>query len=106
MGNKVSIQFKNNEDKSVILFSHWMGMSLVKIAKTYLKDLNKWLKKRNSNIIDPIQRKEPNTVMIDFIRFLTDFLQLTRIEGDLYLSVDENDGDNSNNGHHIIDLNK
>jgi hypothetical protein len=47
---------------------------------------------------------EPNTVMVDFIRFLT--VGMTRVERSLYLGATENDGDNSDNGHHEIDLNE
>lgn len=38
--------------------------------------------------------------MVDFIRDITQ--KLRRVESDLYLGVSEYDGDNSDNGHHII----
>lgn len=31
MGNRISFQFKNGQDKSVVFFSHWDGKSLLKM---------------------------------------------------------------------------
>lgn len=102
MGDRISIQFKNKDEESIILFSHWMGMKLINKTKDYLNDLNLWLKNKENGISNPLSRKEPNTVMIDFIRWLTK--DKKRIEGDLYLGKDKNNGDNSDNGHHKIDI--
>ena len=52
----------------------------------------------------PLGRLEPQTVMVDFIRDIS--TNKERIDGDLYLGFDENDGDNSDYGHHIINLSK
>jgi len=98
MGARISVQFSNNGDKSVVLFSHWGGEQFVKIAKQYIKDL----KAERVGSFNPLDRFEPNTVMVDFIRFLT--TKMRRVEGDLYLGIDGNAGDNSDYGHHIIKL--
>lgn len=95
MGDRISIQFENGGEKSVALFSHWGGMEFVDEAVTYVKELI-------GNGITPLGRKEPNTVMIDFIREITKDMKV--VDGDIYLGVDGSDGDNSDNGHFIIDL--
>jgi hypothetical protein len=105
MGDRISIQFKKEKEKSVVLFSHWQGMSLLDRAKSYLLDLNNWINNQGVNKISyPLTRKEPNTVMVDFIRYITKDEE--RITSDLYLAKDKNGGDNGDNGHHIIDLNE
>ena len=93
MGDRVSIQFENDGEKSVVLFSHWDGMGFVSRAREYAKNLEK--RKRGKGIT-PLDRLEVNTVMVDFIR--------DDVEGNFYLGATENDGDNSDNGHHIIKL--
>lgn len=100
MGDRASIAFKNGDEVSVVLFSHWGGMGFVKQAIAYavrLKD------SRKSNTY-PLHRCEPATVMVDFIRYLTKDKEL--VNSDLYLGKDEYEGDNSDNGHHIIDFEK
>lgn len=99
MGNRVSIQFKNADETSVALFSHWGGMSFVKEAKKYVSDLKK---ERAGKTTMPIDRLEPDTVMVDFIRHVTQ--KMTRVDSDLYLAKDGNSGDNSDNGNHIVKL--
>jgi len=102
MGDRVSIQFVNGKEKSVVLFSHWGGMGFVKEAEDYVKDLKKWEKKEDNVCITPLMRLEPDTVIVDFIRHITK--DMHRVDNDLYLEVNENTGDNSDNGHHIIKL--
>lgn len=99
MGNRVSIQFKNKNEKSVVLFSHRGGMDFVKETKNYIKQLKE---KGEGKGIDPLGRLEPNTVMVDFIRHITK--DETEVRSDYYLGATEKDGDNSDNGHHIISL--
>ena len=102
MGDRISIQFQKGEQKSVALFSHWQGESLVKTAKKYLKALKVEIAGKDQRLVQPIDRLEPETVMVDFIREITK--NEKRIESDLYLGKDENDGDNSDNGNVIIKL--
>ena len=112
MGDRVSIQFRNGEDKSVVLFNHWGGMNFVDYAQTWAKNFQahvmaNWKHKNHST---PITRCEANTMMIQFIASLSgqseakdyNFNQL--ISHSLYIGKDEQDGDNSDNGHHIIDV--
>jgi hypothetical protein len=104
MGDRVSISFVNKEskfrDESVVFFSHWDGMQLVKDATEYVKKLDKEVPKEG---MYPITRREPNTVMVDFLR---EFFQneTEHIKSNYYLGKDKNDGDNSDNGHHQIEL--
>ncbi len=104
MGDRISISFRNEKNtwlkESVTLFSHWGGQGFATKAKEYVRNL----KKRNTNdrIVQPLDRLEPNTVMVDFIRHITK--NMKRVESDLYLGKDEMDGDNSDNGHTTIDL--
>jgi|TARA_Y100000310_G_C20539756_1_gene742635 hypothetical protein len=101
MGNRVSISFRNNKvpdfmQESVALFSHWGGMQFVKEAQAHADTLP-----RDSNVA-PLDRLEPNTVMVDFIRHITK--DKDHVRSDLYLGATPEDGDNSDNGHHLIDL--
>ena len=100
MGDRISIQFKNGNEKSVALFSHWGGSEFAETAREYVQELK--AETKNNNIINPLDRLEPSTVMVDFIRHITK--DKKRIESDLYLGKDENDGDNSDNGNVIIKL--
>ena len=99
MGDRVSIQFVNGAEKSVVLFSHWGGMEFVERTRNYVKDLVATSKLEGSMM--PLYRLEPDTVMVDFISAITEG---KRVESDLYLGATEHDGDNSDNGHYAIDL--
>ena len=101
MGDRVSISFKMGEDESVALFSHWGGMGFVDRAQDYVNDLHKSTP-RNPGITHPLDRLEPETVMVDFIRHITKGME--RVSSDLYIVKDSSYGDNSDNGHHVIDL--
>lgn len=99
MGDRVSIQFKKDTELSIVLFSHWDGMSLVDTAKRYVIELKD---KNPGKIMKPIHRLEPQTVMVDFVRYLTK--ELEQVESNYYFGFSETDGDNSDNGHFIISL--
>ena len=95
MGDRVSISFKNGREESVALFHHWGGMEFVEIAREYVQQLPQgWTM--------PIDRREPQTVMVDFIRHITQ--DMDQVKSSLYLGATPDDGDNSDNGHHVIDL--
>ena len=98
MGDRASISFRKDDEESVTLFSHWGGQGFFKTAQEYANELRQERKGR----MMPLDRMEPNTVMVDFIRFLT--RDEKRVESNLYLGVDKNDGDNSDNGHRVIEL--
>lgn len=99
MGDRVSVQFVNKNDSSVVLFSHWGGMSFVEKAKKYAQDLKREVIGKE---FWPLDRLEPQTVMVDFIRHMTQGLE--KVENDLYLGRTETDGDNGDNGHFEIPL--
>ena len=103
MGDRVSIEFYNSDEdeSSVVLFSHWGGMGFVNRAEHYAEAL---IAERGDSMTLPIDRLEASTVMVDFIRYVTDGQE--RVTSDLYLGASEHDGDNSDNGHHVIELKK
>ena len=106
MGDRISIQFVNEDDKSVVFFDHWAGKGLIEEAHDYLIELN--AESSDGRISMPLDRREPSVVMIDFIAWRASkhgfHPPLRRIRGSWYLGVDENDGDNSDNGHWLIDV--
>ena len=98
MGNRVSISFRKNDEESVALFCHWGGMEFVEEAREYVLAL----KAERKGSTQPLDRLEPGTVMVDFIREITKGKD--RVTSNLYLGKDERGGDNSDNGHHFIAL--
>ena len=106
MGDRISIQFVNNNDKSVVFFDHWAGRSLLHEAQDYLVELNAEIP--DGRVSMPLDRREPSVVMMDFIAWRAVKHgynpPLKRIQGSWYLGVDENDGDNSDNGHWCFDV--
>ena len=101
MGDHVSISFKNQDEESVVLFDHWGGMYRVEHAREYVLALQHEVANHQTT---PLDRLEPGTVMVDYIRDIT-ALQ-PRIRSSLYLGATAADGDNSDNGHHVIYLHK
>ena len=101
MADRVSISFINYDgEQSVALFSHSGGLQFAEEARAYVSDLKIEKANRHST---PLDRLEPDTVMVDFIRHVTH--SLGRVEMDLYLGATYLDGDNSDAGHHVIDVN-
>ncbi len=100
MGDRVSVSFRKGGEESVVLFSHWGGMTLVAVAKGYARELKAEAQK--AGLTWPLYRLEPSIVMVDFIRMLTE--GVGRVTSDYYLGRSEADGDNSDNGHFVIDL--
>lgn len=101
MGDRVSIRFVDEHgDKSATLFSHWGGKDLIKLVKTYLDEL--YHDDEVEVMSTPIGRKEPGTVMVDFIRWLTN--ERGRVHSNYYIVPTPEDGDNSDNGHYDIIL--
>jgi len=102
MGDRVSISFKNKDEESVALFSHWGGMSFVEIAQQYAADLKK---SKEGKTLMPLDRLEPQTVMVDFIRYLfKEIVSTDEVESNYYLGKDKDSGDNGDNGHFTIEL--
>lgn len=102
MGNRISISFVNGEEESVAFFSHWDGEDLVANARTYLRELDKYLDGKKE--VMPLDRLEPNTVMVDFVRWFT--RNQGRVTNNYYFGKDSSDGDNSDNGHVRLYLKK
>ena len=100
MGDRVSISFKDEFGESVVLFSHFGGMKLVETARKYGVDLKKRAKEYKGK---PLGRMDSQTVIVDFIRFLTKDMNI--VTGDFSLGATPDDADNSDNGHHVIELN-
>lgn len=102
MGDRASVSFKNGKDESVVLFDHWGGQALFNSAVDYAEEL---IKEIGDKTCMPIERLEPDTVMVDFImRYGEHHLSGGRIKSSLYLGATEHNGDNSDNGHLTIDL--
>ena len=100
MGDRVSISFVNGREESVALFNHWGGLEFVKEARRYVTAL---VAENSAHFpFDPLDRLEPNTVMVDFIRYLTE--GRGRVRSKLYLGATSINGDNSDNGHYSIKL--
>ena len=101
MGDRISIQFRDKDEiLSPVLFSHHDGKNLLTKVKYYYDELYQYHVKEGDHT--PLSRMESQTVMVDFIRFLS--IGQDRVDLNYYLGIDENDGDNSDNGHHIFDL--
>lgn len=96
MGDRVSISFRNGDQESVALFSHWDGMEFVTEARAYVHTLQKQRAGRHEL---PLDRMEPATVMANYLSRFN-----SPIASNYYLGRDGDDGDNSDNGHHVIPL--
>ena len=109
MGARISISFQNKNEEylvpmeeSVTLFNHWGGIEFVTEAEKYVKELKKNIKHNVISSGHPLGRLEPNTVMVNFIKWYT--RNEDRITSNLYLGKNHDDGDNSDFGHHTINL--
>ena len=106
MGDRISISFRNKEEQSVALFSHWDGLDFIDKAETYVKELYFEHTKSERGDCFPLDRFDPDTLMVDFIRYLTSEINVVdRNFSNYYLGKDEYVGDNSDNGHFEIDIN-
>lgn len=106
MGARASVSFIKDNRESVVLFSHWGGQDFHRTARKYARDLIKDVEHRGDQY--PLHRLEPNTVMVDFVRFMSEQeidMDEHRIISNLYLGRDLYDGDNSDYGHKTISLN-
>jgi len=109
MGDRISIQFEKNRDLSGVLFSHWDGLSLKERAEAYInvlvtKSILKFQEKGKHSRTYPLDRLEPETVMVSFISEIIG--QGDRIESNYYIPDTADNGDNSDSSHHIIDIKK
>jgi len=108
MGDRISFSFKDRRNESVAFFAHWSGMSMLESVEEYYKQLMEWIPEDNSTY--PLYRLEPETVMTDFILWFFagrwDDEPYERVYTGYYLGKDHTDGDNSDNGHFVFDLEK
>ena len=115
MGDRISISFVNGADQdnnwlhySPAFFSHWGGTSLLDDVELYLNELREEISNLDHPNGQPLDRLEPGTVMVDFIRWMAGRelagASRQRITSNFYLGKDSEDGDNSDNGHVEIDL--
>jgi len=101
MGDRASISFKKGKEESVVLCSHWGGKGFFSAAQKYARTL----KAERKGSMNPLDRFEPHTVMVDFIRWYTQReFGSRRVESDLYVAKSTNEVDNSDNGHLVIDF--
>ena len=133
MGDRVSIAFQQKAEwyvnrkkeehleQSPTLFHHWGGTDFPKFAFQWFKDVKAKYGKKGGN---PFTRMEPRNLMVQFIAHLrnhddlryywaknpglaNDYETVTDDEllsYSIYLGKDSNDGDNSDNGHYLIDV--
>ena len=102
MGARASVSFRDENNKSIVVFSHWGGEEFHQKAKDYVRKLKEDIKIGKVNKSYPLGRLEADRVVIDFIREITK--DMDRVESDLYLGKTEEDGDDSDYGHKTIDL--
>jgi hypothetical protein len=104
MGDRVSISFVDGQDESIALFAHWGGRKFPRLAEKYIKELDKDVPKGS---MYPLERREPNIVMVDFVKWLVDtgYFGDERVMSSYYFGATCDDGDNSDNGHWKIDVN-
>lgn len=131
MGDRISVSFSLTttyeggnkalksswKQESAVLSSHWQGIRLVEMALNFVDTLQKKLKEEKSkegklNMMNPLDRFEPDSVMFNFIRMIPSdkddkydkFAKYGLISSDLRIVKSEDDTDNSDNGHYEIDL--
>lgn len=97
MGDRASVSFKRNDWESVTLFAQWGG----KAFHTRARALGKELKARPDRGT-PLSRRDPPTVMVEFIR--REVKDEPEVTSNWYLGHDSADGDNSDNGHVTVNL--
>lgn len=98
MGDRVSIQFVNGNQKSAVLFGHWAGEDLVKRAKEFVKSFDFG---SDTGVSTPLTRREPGLALINFVLW---YFDNGFQDSGYYIVPTERDGDNSDNGHFLIDL--
>jgi len=89
----------DEDDHSVALFSSEDGIGLVKLASAYLSELKEYAD-RDCASDTALERLEPQTVMVDFIRHLTSPLKRIGWNYSLYPSTMY--GPPTNQGHFIF----
>lgn len=105
MGNRVSIQFKDDDGTlSAVLFSHWSGLGLVHQAREFVDKLRQ---ERINREVLPLDRMEAGIVLINFIRHITSSDQNATdasdmVDSDFSCLPSPEDGEQGEAGHHVI----
>ena len=127
MGDRVSISFKDkNDEESIAIFHHWGGTQFPKVALEWFKEFKESVNlTAKKNVSCPITRFDSNNTAVQFISWLGKnghYRQCCGFEKDekgksiyfmpiyndeqlshsIYFGKDKNDGDNSDNGHYVI----
>jgi len=98
MGDRISIQFQTGHERSVTLFSHWGGETMPR----YVRQFDAEVLKKCKGDSYPLDRMEPNTVMVAFIAWLFRGAENDEVPThDYYLGKDRSDGDNGDNGNYV-----
>lgn len=101
MEERTSVQFKNGNSISVVLYTKWDVLTTTYIVREYLRDLSKgsgsaWNKEL------ALYKLVPQVVMADFIRFLTQTRE--RASNDLAVGDDLVGFENIKNCNLVFDL--
>jgi hypothetical protein len=107
MFDRISISFRKSYGptevcESVTLFSRHLGTELIAQVCAYLEKLRSQHLLAKGEVTSPLGQLDPHIVMVDFIRWFTK--DWDRVRDNLFLGKQEEDGDNSENGHVIFDL--
>lgn len=113
MSNSASIAFKNGRLTSPVLFDHWGGKNLKKAAKAFVQELKASEEFKGRLRGTPLGRLEPSIVMVNFlVKYTEDVRKEFMLEGSqyipssLYLEKCSTHGDNHDNGHAVINVEK
>ena len=104
MGDRTSIQFKNKDELSPILYGHWAGKWILSVSYNFLKRLKKEFPVLE-NGSTPISRREPSALLPMFISIYIE----PPNPGELYswrLLDSKIKMCGTDNGHWIIDVEK
>ena len=99
MGDRISIQFTDGNEYSVVFNHHCAGLRLIQEVREYISLLNA---QKPEGTFDPIDRREPSAIMPHFIGWY--MCQKDCGTGSIRLGCNESDNDNSDNGHFIFNL--
>lgn len=97
MGDRIAITFVNGRETSPTLFNHWGGRRFLATTQKYIKQAIP--RRIGDDKSSPLSRREPRTVMVDYISYLT---KGKVIDSSLYLGKNTGEGDSSDNGHWYV----
>ena len=101
MGDRTSIQFVNDDEKSPVFYEHNGGIALLHEVDEFLEVLKQNFP-LNERCNDPITRREPSAILVMFVAKYVKY-QLT-FSGGYRLRDSDVFYRNNDNGHWIINL--